>query len=1407
VLIVAGSGNQRNAPNSTTDYTGLPPFQATIYDPATGTTSTPQTFSWDPFCNGIVVLSDGRAFINGGTIQYDNPFEGSPQSAIYDPATNQFTNVQNMADGRWYPTVTNLSNGTVMTFSGLSESGGTNSTVEIYTVGSGWSTTFGSPFTPPLYPRMTLIPNGKVFYSGSSPGTRYFDPSTDTWSSTVYNTYYGITRTYGSTVLLPLSPPNYKPVVMIMGGGNPATNTTELIDLSAASPSWVKGPAMSQPRIEMNATILPSGKVLVVGGSLNDEDATTASLNTDLYDPVANTFNCSQSKTSCQPPPNVYARLYHSNALLLPDATVMLYGGNPTRGTYESHIEIYTPAYLFNSNGTLATRPTITGVPATGIAYNSGFQVQTPNSASVSSVVLIRAGAPTHSFDMEQRMVTLNFTAGSGVLNVTSPLNSNIAPPGYYLLFILNSSGVPSVASFVQLSLNSTDIPPTGTITSPSTNQTITAGQSVSFAGSGSDPDGTISAYSWTFPGGTPSTSTLATPGNVVYSSAGTYTATLTVTDNAGLTDPSPPTRTITVNPSGGGGGGGGSGIAYVGGSVTGAYSGTGSSSTLSVALHQNPVASDLLVCGATWQSSTATASVTDNVNGAWTAAGSAKAGVGGLAGFRGQMFYIPSAVSAATTVTLTTSTATQFHSLECAEYSHSGTVVSLDGTPQYSSTPGSNGVATISGLNTSNSGDMVLAMCLAVDTSCSVGSGYTLRDDPNALNVSTGAFGNSFIGQTGQTIEDRTGVPPGAQSATFGTGATDNVILGLLAVSTNSTSSTPPMITSATTANGTVGSAFSYQITATNSPTSYGATGLPSGLAVNSTTGLISGTPKASGTSTVTLSAINSSGTGKATLTLNIVPAGTSLINFSSGFTAATMDLVGSAKLNGTSLELTDGSDNEAGAAWYQTTAIIQTFTTDFNFQITPASTSTADGFTFTIQANNASAVGPPGGGLGYGWGASGIGSSVAVKFDLYNNAGEGSDSTGLYTNGASPTVPAEDMTSSGVNLHSGDVFHVHMTYDGTNLAMTITDTTTNASFSTSWPVNIPTIAGGSSAFVGFTGGTGGVAATQNILNWTYTSGNSSPIITSATAASGTVGTAFSYQITATNSPTSYGATGLPSGLTVNSTTGLISGTPTASGTSTVNLTATNGSGSGTATLTLSINSGSGGSGFAYVGGSVTGAYSGTGSSSTLSVALHQNPVAGDLLVCGATWQSSTATASVTDNVNGTWTAASSAKVGVGGLAGFRGQMFYIPSAVSAATTVTLTTSIATQFHSLECAEYSHSGTVVSLDGTPQYSSTPGSNGVATISGLSTSNSGDMVLAMCLAVDTSCSAGSGYTLRNDTNALNAVTGTFGNSLIGATGQTIEDKTNAPVGAQSATFGTNTAADNVILGLLATKAQ
>ncbi|HLY60755.1 MAG TPA: chitobiase/beta-hexosaminidase C-terminal domain-containing protein [Terriglobia bacterium] len=219
--------------------------------------------------------------------------------------------------------------------------------------------------------------------------------------------------------------------------------------------------------------------------------------------------------------------------------------------------------------------------------------------------------------------------------------------------------------------------------------------------------------------------------------------------------------------------------------------------------------------------------------------------------------------------------------------------------------------------------------------------------------------------------------------------------------------------------------------------------------------------------------------------------------INFSSGFSGTGMALNGSSTYNGTRLRLTDGGQNEAASAFFTTPVNVQSFTTDFSFQLTNPN---SDGMTFTIQGSGLTALGYLGGSLGYGpnpnvTGSTGILNSVAIKFDLYNNAGEGINSTGLYTNGAAPTVPAIDLTSSGVNLHSGDVFNVHMTYDGTTLTMTITDASdTTKTFTYSWAINIPATVGGNTAYLGFTGGTGGYTATQDIVTWTFTSTASGP-------------------------------------------------------------------------------------------------------------------------------------------------------------------------------------------------------------------------------------------------------------------------------------------------------------------------
>jgi hypothetical protein len=208
-------------------------------------------------------------------------------------------------------------------------------------------------------------------------------------------------------------------------------------------------------------------------------------------------------------------------------------------------------------------------------------------------------------------------------------------------------------------------------------------------------------------------------------------------------------------------------------------------------------------------------------------------------------------------------------------------------------------------------------------------------------------------------------------------------------------------------------------------------------------------------------------------------------VLNFSNGFvnSAGSLKYNGSAAIRNGAAVLTNGQVNQVGSVFTGSKVSAANFSTQFSFQAT-AGTATADGFTFTLQNSAATAIGLAGGDLGY----TNIGKSVAIKFDLYNNNGEGTSSTGLYINGAAPkNVGSTDLLKSGIDLHSGHRFQVNLSYDGTTLTETITDTATGATATMSYLVNLLNVLGGNLAYVGFTGGTGGKTATQDILNWTY--------------------------------------------------------------------------------------------------------------------------------------------------------------------------------------------------------------------------------------------------------------------------------------------------------------------------------
>lgn len=438
VLVVAGSENdpasQRN--------------RAAILELAKQNVAE-EEIAWDLFCNGTSFLPDGRVLIVGGTGEYD-PFTGTAYAVYYDPTTGAFTEGPEMHEGRWYPTSTALSDGTIVVISGQTRTSSVSRTLEIFTpTGGGSWASYPTPFTPRLYPWGFLLPNGRVLYVGPAPTTREFNPArvgfSDAWR-TIATTHYSGNRSAGAAVLLPLTPPYTAPRLLIIGGGgSPATPTAEVIEPLGAA-RWTQAAPMRYRRRFHNATLLPTGQVLVTGG-LEGSAPSPAVRRAEWYHPVTNRWTSGAAAR--------YTREYHSVALLLPDATVLTAGSNPKRGTYTKEMEIFSPPYLFTTNSAgavvRAARPTINTLPSS-VRYDSSFTISTPASRSITSVVLMRPAAVTHGVDMEQRAVSLAFTRPSSTtLRVTAPPNGAIAPPGYSMLFLVNASNVPSTAKRLRL--------------------------------------------------------------------------------------------------------------------------------------------------------------------------------------------------------------------------------------------------------------------------------------------------------------------------------------------------------------------------------------------------------------------------------------------------------------------------------------------------------------------------------------------------------------------------------------------------------------------------------------------------------------------------------------------------------------------------------------------------------------------------------------------------------------------------------------------------------------------------------------------------------------------------------------------------------------------------------------------
>lgn len=410
---------------------------AKLWDPATQALTALGQIGYNAFCAGHAFLSDGRLFVAGG--HKSTSGDGLPYASLYNPFSNSWARVPNMNAGRWYPTVTTLANGDALVVSGSMNTSYANNTLpQVYRAATNtWRNLSTAQLGLDLYPMMFLAPNGKVINVAPTQTTRYLDTSnTGTWS-TLTSRKYG-NRNYGSAVMF-----DGKILVIGGGGGNGAvspTNTAELIDLNQASPTWNYVSSMSVARRHLNSTLLPDGTVLVTGGTSGAafNDASKAVFTAELWDP-ANPNN--PWKTLAKTSSGVQ-RIYHSSAALLPDGRVLITGGNG-----KNVQELFSPPYLFKG-----ARPSISSVAST-VNYAQTFSVQSPNATAISKVTLIRLTSVTHALNENQRLNTLSFKLGSspGTLDITAPQNANSAPPGHYLLFLVNGNGVPSVGRVVRL--------------------------------------------------------------------------------------------------------------------------------------------------------------------------------------------------------------------------------------------------------------------------------------------------------------------------------------------------------------------------------------------------------------------------------------------------------------------------------------------------------------------------------------------------------------------------------------------------------------------------------------------------------------------------------------------------------------------------------------------------------------------------------------------------------------------------------------------------------------------------------------------------------------------------------------------------------------------------------------------
>lgn len=430
--------------NATESYPDQSFTRAAVWDPATGVSTRIDVQGANIFCAGFVQLADGRVFVAGGN--KDQSLNGIRLTHIFDWQTLTWIRGPDMTGERWYPSVAALMDGQALI------AAGGPTVAEIRGVDGSIRTLPGitDPSTR-VYPFIQSGQDGRVQLSGTANGIRRLD-----WSGSgameAAVSRDGIDRSYGSYA-------TYEPGLTLVSGGGSTTvggvavphNSNVIVDARGGSLVTQSAAPMANRRRQHNLTILADGSLLATGGQSVTGDGLislgNAVYSAERYVPSTNTWTTLASAA--------VVRQYHSIAMLLPDGRVLTGGGGicgscQAAGYLRKDTEVFTPPYLFakDGSGALAPRPVISAAPSQ-ITIDQPFQVTSPDAARIVKAGLIRLGAPTHSEDQGQRYIPLSFTRANDVLTLTSPVNPAEAPPGYYMLFLIDSDGVPAVAPIV----------------------------------------------------------------------------------------------------------------------------------------------------------------------------------------------------------------------------------------------------------------------------------------------------------------------------------------------------------------------------------------------------------------------------------------------------------------------------------------------------------------------------------------------------------------------------------------------------------------------------------------------------------------------------------------------------------------------------------------------------------------------------------------------------------------------------------------------------------------------------------------------------------------------------------------------------------------------------------------------